>query len=286
MMLESFKTKSSIMEEEPLSEPLLEGGFYRGDHGAREVAPNHHPYRLYPPVKYHVSCLLYQLVCSLALMILMVLMFPGVLVYLIRTLSFFPEVVPTKAYPLPSSIRWNTFPGDDNYWSESLYMGQPTLESDRAWHKLLAHGGVRVDDHEAQQLNITTSLPLVNGGYGALLGIDHNLHCLRHFRQWYYYDYYYANKTSEEVSWLGEHTGHCLESLRKSLMCNPDLSMLPHYANLNNKFHPINAGSWNVRECVDWDAFQEAVATRRYDVSEYGEEIERLMYEASHRHSS
>ncbi|PSN64903.1 hypothetical protein BS50DRAFT_575039 [Corynespora cassiicola Philippines] len=85
-------------------------------------------------------------------------------------------------------------PGDPQYWSNTLYMGEASPESDLAWNELIRSKisvslnfqsltcgvghGFRASHKEAERLNLTSSLPLEKGGVSASLGVDHNLHCL------------------------------------------------------------------------------------------------------------
>ena len=101
----------------------------------------------------------------------------------------------TFQVPLRSDVRWKKLPGDPDYWSNMLYMGEASSESDLAWNELIRseYGlvvwkgipakvhpghGFRVVGNEAERLNLTSSLPLENGGVSASLGVDHHLHCL------------------------------------------------------------------------------------------------------------
>ncbi|KAF2008700.1 hypothetical protein BU24DRAFT_415753 [Aaosphaeria arxii CBS 175.79] len=184
---------------------------------------------------------------------------------------------PYKHFPLRSEVQWTTHPGDPDYWSNTLYMGEASVESDLAWNKLIRRHGFRAFQKEAEQLNLTSSLPLKEGGVSASLGVDHNLHCLRHFKQWYFRDYYYRNKTVEDLAWLEGHTLHCLETLRKSVMCFPDLNLSPYYMVPEQPHHPTHISTWGKRQCVDYDMLNNALNRRRYSRSEYGEDVNRLL---------
>ncbi|KAF2451951.1 hypothetical protein P171DRAFT_438601 [Karstenula rhodostoma CBS 690.94] len=183
----------------------------------------------------------------------------------------------TVQVPMRYDVHWKKLPGDPNYWSNMLYMGEASSESDLAWNKLIRRHGFRVFGKEAERLNLTSSLPLENGGVSASLGVDHNLHCLRHLKQWYFGDYYYSNKTDEDLAWLNGHTLHCLETLRKSVMCFPDLNLSPYYMVPTQPHHPTHISTWGVRQCVQYDVLNEALNKRRYARAEYGKEVNRLL---------
>ena len=94
-------------------------------------------------------------------------------------------------------------------------------------------------------------------------------------------DYYYPNMTAEQKESDLEHTGtsahtyttgkkktngegHCLEALRTSMMCHPDLTPHPFYWS-NVRGHVLNPNPNIKRECVSWDSLREFRAARHYD---------------------
>lgn len=57
---------------------------------------------------------------------------------------------------------------------------------------------------------------------------------------------------------------HCLEAVRTSIMCHPDLT--PHLLRWAKSLpnHPLVANPNVERECVDWDYLHEFVKTKKY----------------------
>ncbi|PVH97401.1 hypothetical protein DM02DRAFT_674158 [Periconia macrospinosa] len=218
-----------------------------------------------------------SLCSAIFLLFLLAFFCPQFLVYCLQNMPGSEAEYAYKHFPLRDDIRWVKLPGDPEYWSNMLYMGEASPESDMAWNELIRRHGFRALDSEAQRLNLTSSLPLEKGGMSASLGVDHNLHCLRHFKQWYFKDYYYANKTEEDLAWIEGHTLHCLETLRKSVMCFPDLNLSPYYMDPGEPHHPTHISTWGVKQCVDYDMLNRGLDGRRYPRSEYPEEVKELL---------
>ena len=61
-------------------------------------------------------------------------------------------------------------------------------------------------------------------------------------------------------------TVHCLETLRTSVMCHPDLTMLPYFWS-EIVGHALTPRPNAVRECVDWEALQSYMEPRKYDTT-------------------
>ncbi|KAL9058054.1 MAG: hypothetical protein Q9206_002082 [Seirophora lacunosa] len=86
----------------------------------------------------------------------------------------------------------------------------------------------------------------------------------RRIRQHLFEDYYYPNRTAEEREEDVQHNHHCLEAVRTSIMCHPDLT--PHLLRWAKSLpnHPLVANPNVERECVDWDYLHEFVKTKKY----------------------
>ncbi|PQE03890.1 Tat pathway signal sequence protein [Rutstroemia sp. NJR-2017a BBW] len=72
----------------------------------------------------------------------------------------------------------------------------------------------------------------------------------------FYEDHYYPDQSEEDRQRVRAHNIHCLESLRTSTICRPDLAPLPFYWS-GNDWHQMNVSPQVKREYVDWDIFQE-----------------------------
>jgi hypothetical protein len=58
-------------------------------------------------------------------------------------------------------------------------------------------------------------------------------------------------------------TVHCLEALRTSLMCYPDLDPHPYYYT-GEEGHPISISAKVTRKCVNWEALQKTLEPRNF----------------------
>ncbi|MCJ1477338.1 hypothetical protein MMC13_006009 [Lambiella insularis] len=178
-------------------------------------------------------------------------------------------VVPDERYlalfsPLSSGLRSRVDTPPRDYWENTLYTGAPSDESEVAWNDLLHPHGIRLSSKEAVQLNITESVSLSNGDFATIPGFNHNLHCLRRIRQTLFADHYYPNATESKRQQNMEHTVHCLEALRTSIMCQPDLTILPYFHS-GNADHDLTPRPNVVRQCVDWDILHSSTGLRKYD---------------------
>ncbi|PSS12325.1 hypothetical protein M430DRAFT_68579 [Amorphotheca resinae ATCC 22711] len=131
----------------------------------------------------------------------------------------------------------------------NAFNGPPSQELDDAWHVLLQNMNIRLSSNELKDLN-KTSVMLADGSgdYMATIDAYHQLHCLQYIRQVIHKDHYTFH--AADVS-LIDHADHCIESLRQSIMCNPDLSILTY------KWLPNIRGPWpdfeTEHQCVNWD---------------------------------
>ncbi|PQE13620.1 hypothetical protein CJF31_00005046 [Rutstroemia sp. NJR-2017a BVV2] len=202
--------------------------------------------------------------------------------------------------PFDHGLRYGieTTPGD--YWQNRLYMGEPSDELEQAWNYLIhptlsfpAHRGqhgIRLFPEEATWLNISQSIRLTDNSLASIIifiawqvhispltGPHTNLTIplQRRLRQIFYGDHYYPNWSEEDRQRIRGHNTsakrtekvHCLESLRTSTICRPDLAPLPFYWS-GNDWHQMSVSAQVKRECVDWDFFQDHVIPRSYDTSE------------------
>ncbi|KAM3065670.1 hypothetical protein ACMFMG_011378 [Clarireedia jacksonii] len=185
---------------------------------------------------------------------------------------FFLESVTDKNLaPFIHGLRYGIETTPSDYWDNDLYMGKPSDESEQAWNYLIhpnrGQHGIRLLREEATRLNISQSIRLTNNNLAVVLQVHHNLHCLRRLRQMFYEDHYYPNWSEEDQQRIRAHNLHCMESLRTSTICRPDLAPLPFYWS-GNDWHQMNVNPQVERECVDWNFFQDSVKSRSYDTSE------------------
>ncbi|KAI0886414.1 uncharacterized protein GGS22DRAFT_128442 [Annulohypoxylon maeteangense] len=134
--------------------------------------------------------------------------------------------------------------------------------------------------------SIDDSVLLADGGYLAGLGVYHNIHCLRRLRLFLHSNYYYGNLSETNMEYLRGHLGHCIESLRRSIMCNADTSI---YTFTWTGAELVRPGVWRPspksnqdRKCVIWEPLENWVTERRVPLNPIllkpsGEEEEILM---------
>lgn len=129
---------------------------------------------------------------------------------------------------------------------------------------------------------------MADGGYLAGLGVYHDIHCLRRLRLFLHSNYYYVNLTEINMEYLREHLGklksllkgyhmskrliliillgHCIESLRRSVMCNADTNIFTFTWAEANEVRPgvwrPNPKSNQEKKCVKWDALENWVNER------------------------
>ncbi|KIJ65394.1 hypothetical protein HYDPIDRAFT_110449 [Hydnomerulius pinastri MD-312] len=121
-------------------------------------------------------------------------------------------------------------------WDPSIYNGPPSPELDEAWDALFLNGILQLPKSQAALLpNKTTPIPGNEENYIVTLDVFHQLHCLNMVRQAFHQDYYtedfYKQKgvghplhtvIQGHEDW--EHVGHCIDSVRASLMCSADVT--------------------------------------------------------------
>ena len=56
---------------------------------------------------------------------------------------------------------------------------------------------------------------------------------------------------------------HCLEAIRTSLTCYPDLNLHSYYWT-GRKTHDLTVDARVSRQCVDWDRLQESLSSRDF----------------------
>ncbi|KAI1116760.1 hypothetical protein F5Y14DRAFT_32369 [Nemania sp. NC0429] len=143
-------------------------------------------------------------------------------------------------------------------YGPSSYAGPPSPEQDAAWDKLVRPSFFRAsrEDMEHAGESIDDAVKIADGGYVAELGVYHELHCLRHLRFYLYRNHYYPNLTSSQEEYLHVHLDHCLESLRKAVMCHANTGLYSF------KWHGDDGPRASVKSnaksvCVKWDAIQD-----------------------------
>ncbi|KAE8555183.1 hypothetical protein EYB25_003731 [Talaromyces marneffei] len=175
------------------------------------------------------------------------------------------HLIGTFASPMNNHASYKIESHTPDDWNAHLLFGEPSYESDIAWNKLIRPRSFRLHHDEAIRLNLTDSILAQPGeDFATELGIIHNLHCLRRIRQMLYPDYYYPDSPAEELEYNRVHGFHCLESIRSSMLCYPDLNPHPYFWS-DNKYHPVTVSAKVTRQCVDWEGLVPLLETRNID---------------------
>ncbi|OAG45674.1 hypothetical protein AYO21_00310 [Fonsecaea monophora] len=145
--------------------------------------------------------------------------------------------------PAEEQVEYFDLDIDNDFAAGSRYRGPPTPELDAAWEELWHFGYVAIPRDKLSALNRQEQLPdgrtvaRINGStdhFQASLEVFHQLHCLDVVRQ-HSWAAYYARHTDTvrtpadlKVSPVGlrMHVDHCIETLRKTIMCQSDVTPL------------------------------------------------------------
>lgn len=76
-----------------------------------------------------------------------------------------------------------------------------------------------------------------------------------------YLDHYFENLTQANIEYLHHHADHCLDALRKSVMCNSDTSLRTFAWSEGENPHVLGRSS-PIRECVDWGKLHDYMEDR------------------------
>ncbi|KAI3325013.1 hypothetical protein HD806DRAFT_491739 [Xylariaceae sp. AK1471] len=148
--------------------------------------------------------------------------------------------------------------------AKSPFVSSNFEEADSAWSNLLRHHNLRIFEDEMEMMNIT-SIPFNHGGgYHGMMGVFHELHCLKLVREAVHQDHYYRNMSQGVKDYLAGHTSHCIDILRSSAMCRADTMIFPYHWSERNR---VPNPTWvQKHECVDWNKLTEWLETRRVDI--------------------
>ncbi|RDW81845.1 hypothetical protein BP6252_02957 [Coleophoma cylindrospora] len=177
--------------------------------------------------------------------------------------------------PAQEAIVYNTVspavPSTDGDPDTTPYGGNPSLEGDAAWARLLRPTNIRISGDELFKMN-ETSLPLIDGSgdYWGSLEVYHQLHCLKIIREYIALDYYPADLHGDLFTMVPgrvfpTHIDHCLEALRLRLTCQPDLTVMTYHWPEEKAYKP-DPDYRTSRKCVDWDKLHEFAINRSFSV--------------------
>ncbi|KXX74311.1 hypothetical protein MMYC01_209346 [Madurella mycetomatis] len=131
-----------------------------------------------------------------------------------------------------------------------------------------AGSNIKLHPHEMLKLN-ETSLKMKDGlGSLAVLGVYHELHCVKRLRKWFYRECYYPNQTDLEFNQRMTHAEHCLQFLRQAAMCHGDIAVTSFKWLHDAEGHVIETTTKEgaLHRCVKWDNLRAWARSRRVDL--------------------
>ncbi|KAL3304119.1 Tat pathway signal sequence [Colletotrichum asianum] len=143
------------------------------------------------------------------------------------------QLSPYSPYIDSGDMEFVEYTEQNHLMQPSPYRGKPTREVEEAWIRLWRVPPIRFPEDKLAALNKSPPEKYervskeLGGGVKGFLNVFHQLHCLNLVRQYTYRnDYDYSNVTAfrapEEL--VRGHIDHCIETIRKSLMCTADVT--------------------------------------------------------------
>ncbi|KAI8627285.1 hypothetical protein F5Y19DRAFT_442345 [Xylariaceae sp. FL1651] len=189
---------------------------------------------------------------------------------------FNPIACPTEAsqslsLPSRAGLQWERRKFPTNI-VDNPFTGSPREEVDAAWHDLLQNDNIRVPKDYLDKRNLS-SIYTKDGREGiASLSVFHSLHCLKKVKRMLFKEYYHSDKSVEAMAREEKHVDHCVEYIRESLMCQPDLSMVT-FRWINNTaqhedkaaFYPTNFDA-DMHTCANWQHLDNWAGERAVDL--------------------
>ncbi|KAF7957961.1 hypothetical protein EAE96_003528 [Botrytis aclada] len=170
--------------------------------------------------------------------------------------------------PAGNSIQYEKYVFNAAPNLTSPYVGKSRPSLDQAWHDLLKHTNMRISADELAKVD-RDSIPLGHGGgYYGEIAVFHELHCLKFIRQAFHMDYYSHIYGEKEKETMGEHTEHCIEILRQSVMCRGDTTLITFHWGHTVKLPQPDFTQEHT--CVNWDSLMKWAEPRSIDIFEEG----------------
>ncbi|CAG7554469.1 unnamed protein product [Fusarium equiseti] len=155
-----------------------------------------------------------------------------------------------------------------------LYFGPPSPAIDAAWEKLLHYQYPAVSEEEiamnpALSFSSNDRHPMT-GKYHGALDVFHNLHCLNMVRKQFDKDYYgemnmkkrYERPQSSIDAAEKDHLYHCMNHIRQSLQCRPDLSPAAMHVFKDTDGSQFILGNAKSHSCYNWQSIMDWAEAR------------------------
>ncbi|KZT38257.1 hypothetical protein SISSUDRAFT_1033565 [Sistotremastrum suecicum HHB10207 ss-3] len=145
----------------------------------------------------------------------------------------------------------------------TIYHGPPTDETDRAWNALYPVGMTRIPNEDAAKMaNWTERIAGDESHSLVVLEVFHQLHCLNHLRKALSPERYGHMHLGEPIlegdPTPFDHSDHCINILRESVMCNADIT--PNVFQWSDPKRQVFPHFDNVHTCRSFDAINEWAA--------------------------
>ncbi|KAK8090451.1 hypothetical protein PG997_005412 [Apiospora hydei] len=140
------------------------------------------------------------------------------------------QLSPYSPYLESGDLGFEDYTEQNHLMQPSPYRGHPTPAVEDAWLRLWRLPYIQFPEDKLQALNKTPAERYAHtkdGGVQGFLNVFHQLHCLNFVRQYTYRDQYdYSNVTTFRApdALVRGHVDHCVETIRKYLMCNADVT--------------------------------------------------------------
>ncbi|EQB43626.1 hypothetical protein CGLO_17715 [Colletotrichum gloeosporioides Cg-14] len=175
------------------------------------------------------------------------------------------QLSPYSPYIESGDMEFIEYTEQNHLMQPSPYRGKPTREVEEAWIRLWRVPPIRFPEDKLAALNKAPPekyerVPKeLGGGVKGFLNVFHQLHCLNLVRQYTYRnDYDYSNVTAfrapEEL--VRGHIDHCIETIRKSLMCTADVTPVV-FENDPSRASGSKSDFNLWRKCRDFDRIQD-----------------------------
>jgi len=153
------------------------------------------------------------------------------------------------------------------------FAGAPRKELHEAWHKLLQNDNIRLPKSTLEALGLSSVYVRDSSEGIASLSVYHALHCVKKVHEMMYKEHYHSGKTKLQMQREAKHADHCVEYLRESLMCKPDLSLVTfrwindtsQHPDEPEAFYPTNFDA-GLHECANWGSLNAWAEERVFDL--------------------
>ncbi|KAF7525071.1 hypothetical protein G7054_g11195 [Neopestalotiopsis clavispora] len=160
--------------------------------------------------------------------------------------------------PVRDYVEYELRPENPDMHAMGNYSGLPSTEQDRAWDGLMEPSFFRVTKDELERAgeSLINLAELEDGGYPATLGVYHELHCVRQLRFYLWRHRYYPHMTNAQSDYLEYHLDHCIEVLRRTVMCRGNTA-LRSFAWVNFSANLPDSQSNADMSCVRWSSIDQ-----------------------------